>query len=285
MMMPPPPQLMAPPGYPVYGGPHPGMMYHPMMAAGGGMMSGPPHEEPNYMPNSVRPLSPIASYQPGHFPHDAYYSQQQYATIDRAGKYRGHNKHHHHPQNNNNNNSSSNNNNTNKSNNKQSKLQQHPSSESNAEDSEYGDSMGIYKRGHLNERAFAASMRNEHRSRSHGSLANLPFDASPGASAGAGADLSDQADGGGVDPADRRKVEMIQMMAEMDLEEERLVRSEVPANFYPPPAAAAGGRMMFRGGGGGVDPMVAAGLYPHHMNGGLPPPSALPVNGHGRRRR
>lgn len=222
------------------------------------------------MPNSVRPLSPIASYQPGHFPHEAYYTQQQYATIDKAGKYR--NKQH-------------NNNNNNKSNsNKQSKQhqQRHPSSESNAEDSEYGgngggDSLGIYnKRGHhINERAFAASMRNEHRSRSHGSLANLPFDAvlPPGNNGG---DSSDQADGGG-DPDHRRKAEMMQMMAEMDLEEERIVRSEVPANFYPAPP-----RMMYRGGSAGVDPMVAAGLYPGvHMNGG----GGAAVNGHGQQRR
>ena len=260
-MMMPPPQMM---GYPMYGGggqmmPPPGM-YHPMMGGG------PPHEEPNYMPHSVRPLSPVASYQPGHFPHDAYYSQQQYATIDKAGKYRKH-----HPQHLNNNNS--------KSNGKQSKQQQQQSSESNAEDSEYGDSMGIYKRGHLNERAFAASMRNEHRSRSHGSLANLPFDAvPPGATTAVGAGSGDELDGEPL--TERRKAELMQqMMAEMDLEEERIVRSEVPANLYPPP------RMMYRGGGGGVDPMIAAGLYPGvHMNGGgVVGPAPVPVNGRRRR--
>lgn len=38
---------------------------------------------------------------------------------------------------------------------------------------------GIYKKkGHLNERAFSYSIRQEHRSRSYGSLANLKF-ASP----------------------------------------------------------------------------------------------------------
>jgi len=132
-------------------------------------------------------------------------------------------------------------------------------------------------------------MRNEHRSRSHGSLANLPFDTNNG-----GGDSSDQADGGG-DPDQRRKAEMMQMMAEMDLEEERIVRSEVPANFYPGPP-----RMMYRGGSAGVDPMVAAGLYPGvHTNGGVDPMVAAglypgvhmngggvgAVNGHGQQRR
>ncbi|KAL4712417.1 hypothetical protein ACJJTC_001578 [Scirpophaga incertulas] len=42
------------------------------------------------------------------------------------------------------------------------------------------DSGGIYrKKGHLNERAFSYSIRQEHRSRSHGSLANLKFAAPP----------------------------------------------------------------------------------------------------------
>ena len=40
------------------------------------------------MPHNARPMSPVASYQPGHFPHEAYYSQQQYATIDKANRYR-----------------------------------------------------------------------------------------------------------------------------------------------------------------------------------------------------
>ncbi|KAJ2940261.1 hypothetical protein O0L34_g11830 [Tuta absoluta] len=42
------------------------------------------------------------------------------------------------------------------------------------------DAGGIYrKKGHLNERAFSYSIRQEHRSRSHGSLANLKFAAPP----------------------------------------------------------------------------------------------------------
>ena len=51
------------------------------------------------------------------------------------------------------------------------------SSDSNAEDSEFG--AGIYKKGHINERAFSYSIRNEHRSRSFGSLAEYGPDGEP----------------------------------------------------------------------------------------------------------
>merc|ERR1719323_3003190 len=106
---------------------------------------------------------------------------------------------------------------------------QQSSAESNAEDSE---GTGIYKKGYINERAFATSMRNEQRSRSYGSLANMeeydphgdPMMGSP-----------DQIDDGAIE------------------------RSEVPANFYPPPR-------MYRGmpPGSGLPP-------PHpHMNGNGP---------------
>merc|ERR1719336_2328164 len=77
-MMPPgpmPPHLMPPPGHP---------LHQQMMMAGGSQVM----EEPIYMPHNARPLSPVASYQPGHFPHEAYYNQQQYATIDKANRYR-----------------------------------------------------------------------------------------------------------------------------------------------------------------------------------------------------
>merc|ERR1712012_622107 len=116
-MGPMPPHLMPPPGHPLFGQMPPG----PFPMAGGRPESQ-VMEEPIYMPHNARPLSPIASYQPGHFPHDAYYSQQQYATIDKNGKYRGERRH--------------------KSNGKSSKQQ---SSDSNAEDSEYGGPAGIYK--------------------------------------------------------------------------------------------------------------------------------------------
>merc|ERR1719220_281053 len=96
----PPPHLMPPPGHPLYGMPP---YAQPMYAGppppfggpgggGGGGGGGRPGsramEEPIYMPHNARPLSPVASYQPGHFPHEAYYNQQQYATIDKANRYR-----------------------------------------------------------------------------------------------------------------------------------------------------------------------------------------------------
>merc|ERR1711997_804126 len=92
--MPPPPHLMPPPGHPLYGGMPP--YAQPMFAgapppfangANGGRPGSRAMEEPIYMPHNARPLSPVASYQPGHFPHEAYYNQQQYATIDKAGKH------------------------------------------------------------------------------------------------------------------------------------------------------------------------------------------------------
>ena len=93
----PPPHLMPPPGHPLYGMPP---YAQPMYAGppppfggpggggsgGGGRPGSRAMEEPIYMPHNARPLSPVASYQPGHFPHEAYYNQQQYATIDKANK-------------------------------------------------------------------------------------------------------------------------------------------------------------------------------------------------------
>lgn len=184
-MMPPgpPPHLMPPPGHPMYGQP-PFMGHFPMA---GGRPDSQVMEEPIYMPHNARPLSPVASYQPGHFPHEMYYSQQQYATIDKAGKHRKQksNKHKHQQE----------------------------------EDSEYGGT-GIYKREHINERAFAHSMRNEHRSRSYGSLANLEFEPAGEPEPGAGFDQSK---------------EILQIMDDLHLDEDQIERREVPSNFYPPP--------------------------------------------------
>ena len=210
-MMPPgpmPPHLMPPPGHPLYGQPGP----FPMA---GGRPESQVMEEPIYMPHNARPLSPIASYQPGHFPHDAYYSQQQYATIDKNGKYRGERRER-----------------KQKSSGKHSKQQS--SAESNAEDSE---GTGIYKKGYINERAFAHSMRNEHRSRSYGSLANLQFDPNGDVMVeGAG---DDQGSPEMMD--DRKKTrEMMNMMDNLDLDDDAIVRSEVPEGFYPPPRAYRG---------------------------------------------
>ena len=229
-MMPPgplPPHLMPPPGHPLYG------------AMAGGRPESQVMEEPIYMPHSARPLSPVASYQPGHFPHDAYYSQQQYATIDKNGKYR-HNRDRKH-----------------KSNGKHSKHHQ-SSAESNAEDSE-GTGNGIYKKGYINERAFAHSMRNEHRSRSYGSLANLPLDPNGDVM------LSPEDEGSPQMLDDRKKGrDMMQMMDNLDLDDDHIERSEVPAGFYPPPR-------QYRG----LPPPHPG--QPHHANG--------VGGGHGRRHR
>lgn len=122
-------------------------------------------EEPMYLPSN-RALSPISSYQPVNFPHEAY-MMHQYATMESQGKLT-------------------------KKREKQEKQQQQQANKMNKkftqsmnglDDPNLGDespyNTGIYrKKGHLNERAFSYSIRQEHRSRSYGSLANLKF-ASP----------------------------------------------------------------------------------------------------------
>lgn len=124
-----------------------------------------PLEEPIYMPSN-RALSPVASYQPINFPHEAY-MMQQYATMD--SQYKNNNKRRE------------------KSVDKQTKLNKKLAQSMNGLDDpnlllqqdESPFNTGIYrKKGHLNERAFSYSIRQEHRSRSYGSLANLKF-ASP----------------------------------------------------------------------------------------------------------
>lgn len=117
-----------------------------------------PMEEPIYMPSN-RALSPVASYQPVNFPHEAY-MMQQYATMDSQYK---------------------NSKRREKSAEKQSKLNKKMAQSMNGLDDpnltdESPFNTGIYrKKGHLNERAFSYSIRQEHRSRSYGSLANLKF--------------------------------------------------------------------------------------------------------------
>ena len=153
-------------------------------------------EEPIYMPHNARPISPVASYQPGHFPHEAYYNQQQYATIDKANKYRKNKK--------------------GKGSSKGGSKQQ--SSDSNADnDSELN--AGIYKKGHINERAFSYSIRNEHRSRSYGSLANMPEGEIP--------------NGNGDIPRGENG-DIHHMMNDLDLGEDQIERSEVPPGMYHP---------------------------------------------------
>jgi len=208
---PPPPFGMPygpPPGY--YGPPPP----HPQMVGRPGSRA---MEEPIYMPHNARPLSPVASYQPGHFPHEAYYSQQQYATIDKANRYRK-GKH----------NSKNGSKSSKDSKGQNGKNQQ--SSDSNAEDSEFS----VYKNGQVNERAFSYSIRNEQRSRSYGSLANMQF--GPNGEAlpplPPGAEMIGQ--NGHHLPEGKKERELMQMMGDLDLTEEIIERSEVPPGLYPP---------------------------------------------------
>lgn len=115
-------------------------------------------EEPIYLPSN-RALSPVSSYQPVNFPHEAY-MMHQYATMESQGKTKKREK----------------------SQEKQiPKLSKKMTQSMNGlDDPALGDespfNTGIYrKKGHLNERAFSYSIRQEHRSRSYGSLANLKF--------------------------------------------------------------------------------------------------------------
>lgn len=112
-------------------------------------------EEPIYMPSN-RALSPVASYQPVNFPHEAYL-MQHYATMEsQQGKQGRRSK-------------------------EQAKMSKKMAQSMNGlDDPNLADespfNTGIYrKKGHLNERAFSYSIRQEHRSRSYGSLANLKF--------------------------------------------------------------------------------------------------------------
>lgn len=163
-------------------------------------------EEPIYMP-STRPMSPVASYQPGHFPHEAYL-MQQYASMDTKVKKKKH----------------------------KSKKDSIPNGKpvrinDEDDDLEEGDSVyntGIYKRkGHLNERAFSYSIRQEHRSRSYGSLANLKFAPTPVVPNG----ISHP----GVNKEELKKErEIMQMMQDLELSGDELERSEVPTGIYQP---------------------------------------------------
>lgn len=200
-------------------------------------------EEPIYMP-STRPLSPVASYQPGHFPHEAYLLQQ-YATMDNGKKKKKGKKkgvampvpipmpgpimanggiymgppppppmNGHGP------------------------VDIPLSPIMNGEDPGVGPSpenedespmnTGIYrKKGHLNERAFSYSIRQEHRSRSYGSLANLKF-ATP------------IPNGSGPAKEDSKKErEIMQMMQDLELSGDELERSEVPRAVFESKRLAA----------------------------------------------
>ncbi|VEN45534.1 unnamed protein product [Callosobruchus maculatus] len=181
-------------------------------------------EEPVYMP-SHRAMSPIASYQPITFPHEAYL-MQQYATVESQSRQRRREK---------------------QAaaaavavmaaqQEKQAKINKKLTQSMNGlDDPNLGSdespfNTGIYrKKGHLNERAFSYSIRQEHRSRSYGSLANLKF-ASPIPN---GHDVEDRED-------IKKEREIMQLVQDLDLSEDELERSEVPRGMYdvraaPPP--------------------------------------------------
>ncbi len=134
------------------------------------------------------------------------------------------------------------------------------SSDSNAEDSEYGgNGAGIYKKEHINERAFANSMRNEQRSRSFGSLVDME----PDAESATGYD------------GHQNKKDILHIMEDLSIDDERIVRSEVPPDFFPPPPDS-------RRGGGQAAASPRHGMYPPpHSNGPVP----LGATGNGGRRR
>lgn len=139
--LPPPPHVQMVPLPPMMPGYPPAMMTlpHPVRSRG-------VQEEPPYLPSATsasRPLSPIASYQPGHFPHEAYNNRQSqhFATMDNRRFRRN-----------------------------VSGPDANLARNRNKTDSP--PSLGIYKqrRNHLNEKAFGFSIQQEQRSRSIGSL-------------------------------------------------------------------------------------------------------------------
>ena len=260
----PPPHLMPPPGHPLYGMPP---YAQPMYAGppppfggpgggGGGGGGGRPGsramEEPIYMPHNARPLSPVASYQPGHFPHEAYYNQQQYATIDKANKHRGKSKK-------NNNNNAHHGGDGHHAPYDPNKI---GSSDSNAEESEFG--AGIYKKGHINERAFSYSIRNEHRSRSYGSLSNMqfgpngePLPPTEGIPGGSGDEMGPP----GGPNGNGNKQDFLHMMSELELGDDTIERREVPPGLYPP----RGGGLTSPPGPPNMPPMM---MVPPEVGGG-----------------
>ncbi|XP_059487452.1 uncharacterized protein LOC132203594 [Neocloeon triangulifer] len=163
-------------------------------------------EEPIYMPSAARPLSPVASYQPGHFPHETYLAQMMppmgnpYVPMETATLMR----------------------NTPANVKKRSKSKKMSRQE---QEDESPFNTGIYrKKGHMNERAFSYSIRQEHRSRSYGSLASLKFE-----------------NGGGDSPGkedSKKEREIIQMMQDLDMSGE-----EPP----PPPHVNGNGHPMMNG--------------------------------------
>lgn len=88
---------------------------------------------------------------------------------------------------------------------------------------------GIYrKKGHLNERAFSYSIRQEHRSRSYGSLANLQF-----ANENGGPLLKPSGTPPHTTEGMKKEREIIQMIRDLDLSADDIERSQVPMEMYP----------------------------------------------------
>ncbi len=205
-------------------------------------------EEPIYMPHTARPISPVASYQPGQFPYEAYYGHQQYATIDKSNKYR---KNKPPPS----------------QNSKSKNSSKNPSSDSNADDSEFG--AGLYKKGHINERAFSYSIRNEQRSRSYGSLAN--------ANSGHEGDGGPPGENGGPSNGDGQ-TDLAHMMSDIELADDHIERREVPPGLYNPDAMmAAAAAAAAAGGQNGIGHYGNGGPHPPHLM--APHPPHLNVNG------
>jgi hypothetical protein len=105
-------------------------------------------------------------------------------------------------------------------------------SKSSSKDETAGSSpfnTGIYrKKGHLNERAFSYSIRQEHRSRSYGSLANLQF-----ANESGGPLLRPSGSPPHTAEGMKKEREIIQMVRDLDLSGDEIERSQVPPEFYP----------------------------------------------------
>lgn len=174
----------------------------------------PGHEEPIYI-SSTRPLSPVSTYQPAAFPYEQYF--MQYGTAPRSMQFRdGHHvrsklshqalqqQHYYQPQ--------------------TFQAPPHPPDKiayagdpPDDKDEDYKDdspfNTGIYKKkGHLNERAFSYSIRQEHRSRSN-SLASLQFFAN---------NDSLNNDGDGQERSrdeDRKERELAQLVSGLDLKD------------------------------------------------------------------
>ncbi|KAK2708543.1 uncharacterized protein LOC136027878 [Artemia franciscana] len=178
MLMPPPliGPMVPPPNYPHYALPYPGTM---TLQRPGTRMSA--IEEPIYMPGMARPTSPEASYQPSNYPHDEYLQQQTYSTTLERSKLM-----------------------------RKKRLGRDP-----VDKEEDTVDAGVYRKGYLNEKAFARSIRQEHRSRSYGSLASLHVN-------GEGSFRED----------DKKERELRQLVHELDLSSDELERIEVSPEVY-----------------------------------------------------